>query len=60
MAKSKESARQLTDAAAAAAFAPKLDAIINTQPARVPVKGTRPDGFTGDKPGFFRGARIKR
>jgi hypothetical protein len=21
---------------------------------------TKPDGFTGDKPGFFRGARINK
>jgi hypothetical protein len=59
MAKTKESARQLTDAAAATIAAPKVDELTKADPFKRP-KGTKPDGFTGDKPGFFRGARVRR
>ena len=56
MAQTKQSARQLTDAAAATITTPKTD---DTKPTPKRSKGTRPDGFVGDRPGFFRGARIK-
>lgn len=61
MAKSKESPRQITDAAATALLTPVVDELVNA-PLKVKPRTThsRPDGFTGDKPGFFRGARIKR
>jgi hypothetical protein len=60
MAQQKQSARQVADAALAALAAPKVDELIRADPLRRPTKGATPEGFKGDKPGFFRGARIRR
>lgn len=59
MAQQKQSARQLTDAAAATIAAPKVDELVTANPNKRP-KGGKPEGFTGDRPGWFRGVRIRR
>lgn len=56
MAQQKISARQVSDAAAAALADAKAPA---PDPSKKP-KGGKPEGFTGDRPGWFRGVRIKR
>ena len=60
MAHGKQSARQITDAAAAALAAPKVDELVKGDPFKRPTKGTKPDSFKSDPPGFFRGARVRR
>lgn len=58
MAQQKQSARQLTDAAAAAHAAPVVDEFSReSKPTRK--AHTKPENFKGDRPGFFRGARIR-
>lgn len=59
MAQQKQSARQLTDAAASTIAAPKVDELVKADPFKR-AKGGKPEGFTGDRPGWFRGVRIKR
>ncbi len=59
MAQQKQSARQLTDAAAATIAAPKVDEPAKTAPHKRPTGG-KPEGFTGDRPGWFRGVRVRR
>ena len=60
MAQQKQSPRQVADAAAAALAAPKIEDLVRGDPFKRRTKGTRPVGFTSDKPGFFRGARVRR
>lgn len=60
MAQTKQSPRQVTDAAASALMQPKIDAMtVDPIGFTRRAKGGKPDGFTGDKPGYFRGAKIK-
>jgi hypothetical protein len=60
MAQQKQSARQVTDAAAAALLQPVIDEMTRDPIKTARKAHTKPDGFTGDKPGFFRGARINK
>ena len=60
MAHGKMSARQIADAAAAVITVPRVDDTTKADAGKRLAKGNRPEGFTTDKPGFFRGARIRR
>jgi len=58
MASPKQSTRQLQDAAVAVIQSKGTDDLATAKPTTKRTH-TRPEGFKGDRPGFFRGARIK-